>query len=108
MAGPTLKLGNTLDVIFIQIMSELKVLTHNKHAFISDHCIVSLEVTINKPQHQKTNKKVRNTTKLTKEAMIGSFSPPIIDSDTSLSEAYNQFSKEMLDMLDRVAPEKKH
>ena len=91
ISGPTHKVGNTLDLIFTKIMSELKTKTHSKHALISDHCIVSIEVNISKPQHQRTNNKAMNTTTLTKEAMMGNFHPPIIESSTSLSEAYNQF-----------------
>ena len=108
ISGPTHKLGNTLDIIFTGIISELKIITHNKHTFISDHCVVSIDVNINKLQHQRTNKKIRKTTKLTKEAMMGNFHPPNIESGASLSEAYNHFSKQMLDILDRIAPEKKH
>ena len=37
---------------------------------------------------------------------MGNFHSPIIESGASLSEACNQFSKEMLDMFDRVALEK--
>ena len=38
--------------------------------------------------------------------MMGNFHPPAFESSASLSEAYNQFSKEMLDMLDRVHQKK--
>ena len=96
------KLGNTLDLIFTKIKSELKIITCSKHDFISDHCIVSVEVNIDKAQHQRTNKKVRYTTKLTKEVMMGNFHPTVMESGASLSEAFNQFIKEM---LDRVASE---
>ena len=86
-------------------MSELKIITQQTCLhFIS---LFSLNRgNINKPQHQRTNMKVRKTAKQTKEAMMGNFHPTIIESGASLREAYNQFSKEMLDMLDRVAPEK--
>ena len=43
--------------------------------------------------------------KLTKEAVIGNFLP-IVESGASLKEAYNQFSKEKLEMPDRVTLEK--
>ena len=66
---------------------------------------------LNISQYQQTTapkdqQKVRNTTKLTKESMMGNVYLPIIESGASLSEACNQFSKEMIDMFDRVALEK--
>ena len=63
ISGFTHKLGNTLDLIFMEIMSDLKIIIHNKHAFILGQCIVSVTVNINQPQHQRINKKVRDTTK---------------------------------------------
>ena len=57
ISGPTHKLGKTLDLLFTEVMSELKIITHSKHAFISDHFIVSIDVHMNKLQHQRTNTK---------------------------------------------------
>ena len=47
-----------------------------------------------------------NNDKITKEALIQSFEPPIIDENTWLSQAYNQLKTRLQEMLDKTAPEK--
>ena len=42
--SPTHKLGNTLDLIFTQLQGEVKVTYATTHGYISDHCLVSIDL----------------------------------------------------------------
>ena len=43
---------------------------------------------------------------MTKENLEANFMLPLFEETTSLSQAYNQFDKELQEMLDRVVPSK--
>ena len=51
--GLTHKLGNTLDLIFTQLHSEIKVTNATIHGFISDHCMVSTDLQLHKLRYQR-------------------------------------------------------
>ena len=54
--GPTHKLGNTLDLIFTQLHSEVKVTNATRHGYISDHCMVSIDLQLHKLRYLKQKK----------------------------------------------------
>ena len=43
---------------------------------------------------------------MTKENLMANFTPPILETDVILDEAYNKFNTELQKMLDAVAPKK--
>ena len=50
--GPTHKAGNTLDLIFSQLEMQLTVTNTATHGFVSDHCMVSIELSLKNQHHQ--------------------------------------------------------
>ena len=46
--SPTHKLGNTLDLIFTQLHGEAKMTNATTHGYISDHCMVSINLQLHK------------------------------------------------------------
>ena len=77
------------------------------HGFISDHAIVTIDMYLHKEKPKPTIKKLCNNEKITKEALIQNFEPPIIDENMGLGQAYNQLKTRQQEMLDKMAPEKK-
>ena len=51
-------------------------------------------------------KTIQNTAKMTKENLEANFTLFLFEEAILLSEAYNQFDKELQEMLDRVVPSK--
>ena len=55
---PTHRLGNTFDLIFTQLQSEVKVTNTTTHGYISDHCMVSIDLHLHKLRHPKIKKTI--------------------------------------------------
>ena len=58
--GPTHKMGNTLDLIFSQLETEFTVTGTATHSFMSDHWMVSIELSLKKTNttSKKSNKRL--------------------------------------------------
>ena len=50
--GPTHKMGNTLYLIFSQLEMQLNVTGTAIHGFVSDHCMVPIELSLKIQYHQ--------------------------------------------------------
>ena len=98
------RLGGTLNLIFTQLESEVKVTNTIKHSYISDHCMVSIDLHLHKLRCPKIEKTIRDRTKLTGATMITNFNAPSVDVNDFLDQACHQFSTELLKALDRTAP----
>ena len=98
--------GNILYLIYIEDNSQLKYRNSQTHGFISDHAIVTIDIYLHKEKPKPTTKKICNNEKITKEALIQNFDPPIIDENIGISQAYNQLKMGLQEMLDKTAPEK--
>ena len=70
------RLGNTLDLIFTQLESEVKVISTTKHGYILDHCMASIDLHLHKLRYPKMEKTIRDRTRLMGGAMITIFSAP--------------------------------
>ena len=60
---------------------------------------------LHKEKAKPTTKKIHSNEKITKEALIQNFKPPIIDENMGLSQAYSQLKTRLQEMLDKTAPE---
>ena len=89
VTSPNHKCGHTLDLIFSEINSELTLHNCIVHEFISDHNLVTTDTTLKKAPWETTEKTIRDTTKLTKENLEQNYTPPVIDSNSSLKQAYD-------------------
>ena len=102
--GPTHKMGNTLDLIFSQLEPWLTVTGTTTHSFVSDHCMVSVELSLKKPRPPIVRKVIRDCSKITPQTFGENYTNPNCDEDTTLEEAHNLFEEELLKALNRVAP----
>ena len=98
------RLGNTLHLFFIQLESEVKVTNTTKCGYISDHCIVSIDLHLHKTRYPKIEKTIRDKTRITGEALLINFNAPTIDNNGSFNQACHKFNTELLIALNRIAP----
>ena len=71
--SPTHKLGNTLDLIFTQLQGEVKVTNATTHGYISDHCMVSIDLQLHKFRYPKQKKMIRGKTRITAKTLLTNF-----------------------------------
>ena len=92
--GPTHKMGNTLDLIFSQLETQLTVAGTTTHGFVSDHCMVSVELSLKKPIPPIVRKVIRDCSKITPQSFAENYTNPNYDENTTLEEAHNLFQEE--------------
>ena len=61
--SPTYKQGNMLYLIFTQLHGEVKVTNATTHGYISDHCMVSLDLQLHKLRYQRQQKMIQRQEK---------------------------------------------
>ena len=76
--GPTHVTGNTLDLIFTQLSKSFNITNTTLHGYISDHCMVSVDINIKKQKYTIETKEKRDRTKLTGPALAQNFTPQIL------------------------------
>ena len=84
ISGPTHVKGNTLDLIFIQLSNSFGIINTTLHGFISDHCMVSVDINIKKQKYPIETKKIRDRTKITGPTFAQNFTPPEVNGYTPL------------------------
>ena len=104
ISGPTHVRGNTLDLIFIQLSNSFNITNTTLHGYISDHCMVSVDINIKKQKYPKETKKIRDRTKLTGPILAQNFTSPDFNENTTIDEAVSQLNTELLKALDATAP----
>ena len=62
--GPMHRLGNTLDLIFTQLLSEVKVTNTTTHGYKSDHCMVLTDLHLHKLRYSKVEKTIRDKSRI--------------------------------------------
>ena len=102
ISGPTHVKGNTLDVIFTQISNSFDISNITLHGFISDHCMVSVDINRNIQKYPNETKK-RDKTKITGPTLAQNITPQEFNEDTPTDEASIQFTTELLKELDAIA-----
>ena len=68
--NPTHKQGNIIDLIYIEGNSQPNYRNCQTHGFISDHAIVTIDMYLLKDKLKPVTKKICNSKKVTKEALI--------------------------------------
>ena len=71
--GLTKKMGNTLDLIFSQLETQLMVTGIATHGFVSDHCMVSIELSLKKSTPPIVRKVIRDCSKITPQNFTESY-----------------------------------
>ena len=104
---PTHRLGNTLDLIYMESLDRVRVIHSFIGNFISDHRIVGIEVEIKKQLEKHQSTKHRNYRNFNLNNFSQIFNNNKILDQSSLEEAVQTFSEEMEKTLDKIAPKKK-
>ena len=86
-------MGNTLDLIFSQLETQLTVTGTATHSFVSDHCMVSIALSLKKPTPLIVRKIIRDCSKITPQSFAESYITPNYSENTTLDEAYNLFEE---------------
>ena len=102
ISGPTHVKEDTLDLIFTQLSNSFDMINTTLHGFISDHCMVSVNIKINKQKYPTETKKMRDRTKISGCTLAQNFTTPEFIEDTTIHEASSQCN--MLKALNAVAP----
>ena len=102
--GPTPKMGNTLDLIFSQLETGLTVTAMTTHGFVSDHCMVLVELSLKKSIPPIVRKVIRDCSKITPQSFAENYTNSNYSENTTLEEVHNLFEEELLKALNRVAP----
>ena len=84
ISGPKHVKGNTLDLIFTQLINSFDIINTTLHGFISDHCMVSVDISIKKQKYPTETKKIRDRTKITGSTLAQNFTPPVFNEDQPL------------------------
>ena len=105
--SPAHKQGNILDLIFSEANSQFGMSNCQVNNYISDYAIITIDTNISKKQPPLTTKLIRDNSKLTKENMQSNFKEPTIGDHLGLGHAYDQFTKELQNMLDKKPSSKK-
>ena len=99
-------MGNTLDLVFSQLETRLTITSMATHSFVSDHCMVSVELSLKKPIPPIVRKVIRDCSKITPQSFAKSYTNPNYSENTTLDEVHNLFEEELLKALNRLAPPK--
>ena len=102
--SPTHKLGNMLDLIFTQLYGEVKVTNATTHGYISDHCMVSIDLQLHKLRYPKQKKMIRDKTRNTAKALLINFTALILDPNDSLDQACNKLNTQLHNALEKTSP----
>ena len=104
ISGATHVRGNTLDLIFAQLSNSFNITNTTSHGYILDHCMVSVNININKQKYPIKTKEIRDRTKLTRPTLAQNFIPPDFNENTAIDEATSQLNTELHNALDATAP----
>ena len=81
--SPTHRMGNALDLIFTQLHGKVKVTNTTTHEYISDCCMVSIDLQLHKLRYPKIKKTIRDQTRITAEALLTKFTVLTLDTNDS-------------------------
>ena len=101
---PTHKLGNTLDLIYMESLDRVKVLHSFIGNFISDHRVVGIELEIRKQLEKHQYTRHRNHKEFNLNSFRQLFNNNTILEQSSLKDAIWVFNEEIETALDVIAP----
>ena len=103
ICSPTHRLGNTLDLIFTQLHGKVKVTNATTHGYISDHCMVYIDLQLHKLRYPKIEKTARDKTKMTAEALLTNFNAPTLETNDSLDQTCLKLNVELHNTLEKTS-----
>ena len=74
------------------------------HGYISDLCMVSIDLQLHKLRYPRQQNMIRDKTRITAMTLLTSFIPLILDPNNSLDQACNKLNTELHNALEKTAP----
>ena len=90
----------------MEITSQIKLSQPIMLNFISDHRLISANISVEKDVPKITRRKVRNYKNANPAMMMENFNPPNLDLNTDINEAQTQLTARLQDMIDKCVHEK--
>ena len=101
ITGPIHVKGNTLGLIFIQLGNCFDIINTTLHGFVSDDCMVSVNISIKYPNETM---KIRDRTKIPGPTLGQNFTPSEFNEGTTIDQTSSLFIMELLKALDATTP----
>ena len=101
---PTHQLGNTLDLIYTESLEPIPVSHAFTSNFISDHCLVGIELEMRKQQVRIESSKTRNYKNFSTSSFETSFNNSTILDQDNFELAVKALERELTRTLDELAP----
>ena len=98
------KLGNTLDLIYMESLNRVKVLHFFIGNFISDHRVVGTELEFRKQWEKQQSTKHRSFKEFNLDSFMQEFNNNRILQQSSLKDVVQVFNEEIERTLDIIAP----
>ena len=97
--------GNTLDIMLTEPYSGIIIKSCTQGSFVSDHCVVLYQASIEREDTETKSVTHRNLKDLDQQAFEDEIRTEYPD-DQKLDELIRTFESNLKDALDKVAPEK--
>ena len=101
---PTHQLGNTLDLIYTGSLEPISVSHAFTSNFISDHCLVRIELEMRKQQVRIESSKIRNYKNFSTSSFETSFNDSTILYQDNFELAVKALERELTWTIDELAP----
>ena len=99
----THQLGNTVDLIYTESLEPLKVYHAFTSTYISDHCVVGIELQMKKQQARIESSKTRSYKNFNRRDFETSFDNSTILKQDDFTLAVQELEKEFIRTLDELA-----
>ena len=100
----THRLGNTIDLVFTELASNIEIVKCTPGPFISDHCIVKCEINYKRDRPTEEYKRYCKISKMDTDAYVKDLLLTKITDDLELDTMIDVFQQELVRVLDEHAP----
>ena len=101
----THRLGNILDLVYMEISSEVQLVICSMGNYVSDHKMVICELKLHKQKIEKKTLCIRKISAVSDEELLSAFDANIVHC-TDLESIVPEFETALKKLLDQIAPEK--
>ena len=104
ISGPTHVRGNTLDLIFTQLSNNFNITNTTSHGYISDHCMVAVNINIKKQKYPTETKEMKRQNKTNWTHPCSKLHTPRFNENKMIDKAASQLNTELHKALNATAP----
>ena len=97
--------GNTINLVFTEGLSTLRVNAVTPSPYFSDHCVIKLIVSVPKPEMERKSVKFRKTAEIDPPSFVSDSDLTGLKSEEDLNILVDKYSRELRRVLHIHAPE---